>query len=204
MNSRSAIGRWGCWNPLFLLVVHSTCVLRWVGGGTRRSDRLECCVLARASPRLPNQPFSHPFRTICPCSFRVLISLLIKSKKQMVSSSFSQLSATLAKAWLPTWRDLGFASSDARHILVSGDGMGHPFNGYAHDYCLWAGVNWFFIMYIFLDAIEWVMLWFVVRFSREFFSSEEKKWSMFCSWALHQTSRAECCVLSQDHCHLQA
>ena len=27
---------------------------------------------------------------------------------------------------------------------------------------------------------------------------------MFCSWALHQTSRAECCVLSQDHCHLQA
>ena len=72
----------------------------------------------------------------------------------MVSSSFSQLSATLAKAWLPTWRDLGFASSDARHLLVSGDGMGHPFNGYAHDYCLWASVNWFFIMYIF--GCNWV------------------------------------------------
>ena len=87
----------------------------------------------------------------------------------MVSSSFSQLSATLAKAWLPTWRDLGFASSDARHLLVSGDGMGHPFNGYAHDCCLWASVNWFFRMYIFLDVIEWVVLWFIVRFSRKIF-----------------------------------
>ena len=90
VNLRSAIGRPDCWNITFLLVGHSTHVLRWVGARTRRSDRLECSVLAWIL--LLGLQIIHSFDIIglfCPINFLLYLSFNLIVKEIWHLPSFS-------------------------------------------------------------------------------------------------------------------
>ena len=103
-----AIGSPDSCPALLLLAGHSTCVLRWVGRGTRRSDRLPSPVLASLLPRTPHRSLS------CSYSYKPNVSFFFRSSNNLrcwmatcQPTSCQAKHPHQSKAPLPTWRDLG-------------------------------------------------------------------------------------------------
>ena len=105
-------------SPAFLLLAgHSTCVLRWVGRGTRRSDRLPSPVLASLLPRTPHRSLS------CSYSFAPNVSFFFWSVNNlrcwMASSQPTSCQAPSPKLLSLPDETLDFLNTtDARHLIV--------------------------------------------------------------------------------------
>ena len=112
-----AIGRPDSCPALLLLAGHSTCVLRWVGRGTRRSDRLPSPVLASLLPRTPHRSLS------CSYSFAPNVSFFFWSVNNlrcwMATGQPTSCQAPSPKLLFLPDETLDFLNTtDARHLIV--------------------------------------------------------------------------------------